>query len=204
MLPLKGLSIAWRKRPPKVSAVMAALFCMEPVATEMLPLCVCLCMYVCNTPGTYRTKLIPASALSRPVHSTVYFTSKQVSHLACMTGNADASTSRRSIAGLRGRIVLSLVFKTEGLVLWSGLVPTIPPAEQKDLELQKTELCSPWLKAKGHIGTTVAKRAIFQQPFPAGQIARASLCDTRLLLTATGCLTAMAVLKHLCFPCLQV
>lgn len=111
---------------------------------------------------------------------------------------------QQAIAGLRGRNGFSLVLKTEGLVLWSGLVPTIPLAEQKNLELQKTKLCSPWLKVKRHIGTTVAKRAIFQQPFSAGQIARASLCDTPLLLTAMGCLTAMAVLKAHCFACLQV
>lgn len=57
-------------------------------------------------------------------------------------------------------------------------MPTITLAEQKDLELQRTKSGSPWLKAKGHIGTTVAKRAMFQQPFSAGQVARPSLCDT--------------------------
>lgn len=157
-------------------------------------------MYVRNTPCTYSTEVIPASALPRPVHSSVYFTSKQFSlHVSHMTRDMYASASQRNITGLRGRIGLSLVFKTEGLVLWSGLVQTIPLAEQKDLELKKTQLCTPWLKVKGDIGTTVAKRPIFQQPFSAGQIARASLCHTPLMLTAMGRLPAMAVLKRLSF-----
>ena len=41
---------------------------------------------------------------------------------------------QQAIAGLRGRTELSLVLKTE-LILCSGLVPAIPLAEQKDLDL---------------------------------------------------------------------
>lgn len=60
----------------KVLTSMAAPCCMEPVATEMLSLCGCVIL------STHSTKVIPASALPRPVHSTVYFTSKQLSHLS--------------------------------------------------------------------------------------------------------------------------
>lgn len=42
MLPLKGLSLE-KTQPPKVLAITAASFCMEPVATATLP------VFVCNT-----------------------------------------------------------------------------------------------------------------------------------------------------------
>lgn len=65
---------------------------------------------------------------------------------------------------LPGKTRPSLVFKIEGMVLCQGMVPTITFAEQKDFKLQKTKLGFPWLKMKEHIGTAMAKRAMFQWP----------------------------------------
>ena len=72
----EGIEHSLKKtQPPKVLAIMAASFYMEPVTTEMLSLCGVI-------HHAHSTKVIPASAVPRPVHSTIYFTSKLFSHLS--------------------------------------------------------------------------------------------------------------------------
>lgn len=152
-----------KTQPLKVLVIMAASFCTEPVATEMLSLCMCVC--VIHHTLTALKSFLPLPFLGLCV--LLFILQPSTFHIcpACPGTWMFQQTS----AGLRERTNLSLVFKTERLALWSGLVPTIPLAVQKDLELQKMKLCSPWLQVKGHIGTIVAKRAIFQQDKQSGQ-----------------------------------
>lgn len=123
-----------KTQPLKVLVIMAASFCMEAVGTEMLSLCVCVCV-IHHIPTALKS-FLPLPSLGLCI--LLFILQPSTFHI-CPVWPA-TWMFQQAIAGLRRRTDLSLVFKTERLVLWSGLVPTIPLAAQRDLELQKIKL----------------------------------------------------------------